>query len=200
MRTIYFVTTNSYKFSFFMKAVKIDGVRVKRLGLETPEIQASTCTEVAKFSAKWAAEKTGKPVVKEDVGIFLNGVGGFPGPYTKHFEDCCGADGMLKLLEGKRDRSAYWEYSIAYCKPGKEPVAFTAKQPGRIAKKKRGQKGHEADKVFVPEHHDKTISQLFDGACRGKALGTFEMVQKSGYKRDESHYKRLKKYLEGVYA
>ena len=198
MKTVYFVTTNDYKLSFFNNAVKIEGVEVKHLKLDTPEIQAGTCAEVAKFSARWAADHTGKAVIKEDVGIFLNGINGFPGPYTKHFEDYCGAEGMLKLLEGKEDRSAYWEYSIAYCEPGKEPVVFTAKQPGTVATKQIGKKGHEADKIFVPEHHDKTISQLFDEASHGKDMGTFEMVQKAGYKRDETHYRKLKEYLEGL--
>ena len=46
------------------------------------EIQAKTCAEVAGFSAKYAADKLGCPVLKSDSGLYIEVLGGLPGPYS----------------------------------------------------------------------------------------------------------------------
>lgn len=62
------------------------GYEIDNIKIETPEIQADDVTEVSKFSAKWAAERLNKPVLKNDSGLFVNALNGFPGVYT-HFVD-----------------------------------------------------------------------------------------------------------------
>ena len=52
-------------------------VAIEQLPKETPEIQAKTNREVAEFSAQWAANKFGLPVIKEDVGMYIEALGGF---------------------------------------------------------------------------------------------------------------------------
>lgn len=180
MKKIYFISTNDYKFKKFNEHFHLENVNVEQLSEETPEIQALDNKTVAEFSAKWAAEKFKVPVIKEDIGMYIKALGGFPGPYLNHIEKWIQTDGFLNLLNGKEDRSAFWEFCISYCEPNSDPVSFSTFPKGTIALQPEGEGGWIADKVFIPEGQDKTISQLIDNKT---------------FQRDNKHYKLLESYL-----
>jgi XTP/dITP diphosphohydrolase len=180
MKQIFFITTNDYKFNRFTESAKIAGFDVQQLKEQTPEIQAENNRQVAEFSAKWAADKFNHPVLKEDVGIYINAYKGFPGPYLSQVEKQLETDGFLQLLKDVADRSAYWEYAIAYCEPGKDPVSFYTQHKGSYATEARGQSGWYTDKLFIPEGQPKTVAELLDA---------------NEYLRDEQHYAQLREYL-----
>lgn len=181
MKKIYFVTTNSYKFRKFSEAINATEIQLEQLNEETPEIKQTNNQEIASFSAQWAANKFNLPVVKEDVGLYFNVLKGFPGPYLNQIENWIEADGFIALMNGKDDRSAYWEYAISYCEPGGEPVTFYTHQKGSIATEARGKSGWYADKVFMPERQNKTTAELLDN---------------NTYVRNDSHYAQLKKFID----
>jgi XTP/dITP diphosphohydrolase len=183
MKQLYFITTNEYKFTRFTESAAIAGFEVLQLKEETPEIQAADNRQVAEFSAKWAAEKFQHAVLKEDVGLYIDVYDGFPGPYLSQVEKQLETDGFLKLLAGVDDRKAHWEYSIAYCEPGKEPVSFFTQHEGSIATEARGQSGWYADKLFIPEGQPQTVAELLDHKA---------------YVRNEQHYEALKDYLRSL--
>jgi|SRR5581483_3387922 len=180
MKQIYFITTNDYKFKRFTESAKLTGFDVQQLKEETPEIQAANNRQVAEYSAKWAADKFQRPVLKEDVGIYINAYRGFPGPYLSQVEKQLEIEGFLQLLTDVVDRSAYWEYAIAYCEPGKEPVSFCTQQKGSYAMEARGKSGWYTDKLFIPEGQLKTVAELLDD---------------NEYVRNEYHYAQLREYL-----
>jgi XTP/dITP diphosphohydrolase len=181
MKKIYFITTNDYKFKKFSEAIKLDKIEIVQLKEETPEIQAENNRKVAEFSVKWAADKFNRPVIKEDVGMYIEALNGFPGPYLEHVEKQLKTAGFLRLLNGMKDRSAYWEYAIAFCEPSKEPKSFYTQHKGTIAKEARGKSGWYADKIFILEGKNKTVSELLDA---------------NEYVRNDKHYQELKKYLQ----
>lgn len=183
MKEIYFITTNDYKFQRFTESVKLSGFTVKQLKEETPEIQAANNRQVAEYSAKWAADRFQHPILKEDVGIYITAYKGFPGPYLSQVEKQLEIKGFLRLLTDATDRSAYWEYAIAYCEPGKEPVSFYTQHKGTYATEARGQSGWYTDKLFIPEGQLKTVAELLDSG---------------EYIRNERHYGLLKDYLSEV--
>lgn len=180
MKEIYFITTNDYKFQRFIESVQLSGFTVKQLKEETPEIQAANNRQVAEYSAKWAAEEFRCPVLKEDVGIYTSAYKGFPGPYLSRIEKQLETEGFLRLLTDVDDRSAYWEYAIAYCEPGKDPVSFYVQHKGSYATEARGQSGWYTDKLFIPEGQPKTVAELLDT---------------NKYVRDEKHYEQLRNFL-----
>lgn len=157
MKKITYVTGNWAKIASAKQALEPLGFEIDNIKMETPEIQAEDVPEVAKFSAKWAAEKLNKPVLKNDSGLFVKSLGGFPGVYTHYVQDTIGEDGLLKLMEGITDRSAYFKESVAYCEPGKDPVVFEGITPGRINVKKSGTYGWSWDFIFIPDGEDKTL-------------------------------------------
>ena len=86
-----------------------------------------------------------------------NALKGFPGVYTHYADDTIGEDGLLKIMEGIEDRTAYFKESIAYCEPGKEPVVFEGLTKGKIDIKKSGTFGWSWDFIFIPDGEDKTL-------------------------------------------
>ena len=181
-KTITYVTNNWAKIESARKALSPLGYEIDNIKLETPEIQADDVSDVAKYSAKWAAEELNRPVLKNDSGLFVNSLKGFPGVYTHYADDTIGVDGLLKLMEGIDDRKAYFKESLAYCKPGEEPIVFEGITKGRIDIKKSGEYGWSWDFVFIPEGEEKT-------------LGCFPDEERWNFWSLDS-YRKLVKYLE----
>ena len=182
MKIITYVTGNKAKIASAKQALEPLGFEIDNVKMETPEIQANDVVEVSKYSAKWAAEKLGKPVLKNDSGLFVNVLKGFPGVYTRFVDETIGEDGLLKLMEGLEDRTAYFKESIAYCEPGNEPVVFEGITRGKIDTKKSGTNGWSWDFVFIPDGEDEPL------AC-------FDDEKKWSFWSQDA-YKELAKYLE----
>ena len=45
-------------------------------------------------------------LIVEDAGLFIESLGGFPGPYSSYVEEKIGLDGILRVMEGEGDRRA----------------------------------------------------------------------------------------------
>ncbi len=157
MKKITYVTGNWAKIASAKKALEPLGFEIDNVKMDTPEIQALDVSEVSKYSAKWAANELGIPVLKNDSGLYVNALNGFPGVYTHDVQDMIGEDGVLKLMEGVEDRSAYFKESLAYCEPGGEPVVFEGFTKGSIATEKSGTYGWSWDFIFIPEGETKTL-------------------------------------------
>lgn len=178
--TVHFITTNEFKFKSFIDAIDLSSYEFERLAVETPEIQADNNRAIAEYSAKWAAEKRKCAVITEDVGMYIKALSGFPGPFLSQAEKQLGAEGFLALLNDKVERDAYWEYAVAYCEPGSEPISFHAIQKGSITKEQIGTVGWPMGKIFVQDGQTETISVL---------------LEKEIYVRNNDHYAQLRNYL-----
>ena len=135
-------------------------IKIMDPGFEILEIQAKSCIDVVKFSSKYGAEKLGAPVLKSDTGLYIDYLGGLPGPYNAYFDKQIGIEKFLKLMEGVEDRKARLEHCFAYCEPGEEPMVFSGGSTGTIAKEARGTKGRWHDTFFIPDGETKTLSEL----------------------------------------
>lgn len=154
---IYYVTGNKMKIDFVNMIFKDHDIEVIQEKMETPEIQSLDCEEVSKYSACYACDKLKKPVLKNDSGIIIPALNGFPGALTKYAEETLKAEGFLKLLEGK-DRSCYWVEVLTYKDVDKEPVCFTSYTYGKISDEIHEGRGQEFDKIFIPDNDDRTFS------------------------------------------
>ena len=109
MKTIVFVTGNPYKFEVAQKSFENSDINIVQQEIETPEIQSTDVKEIASYSAKWAAEKLGKPVVLTDAGYYIKTLNGFPGPFIKYINKWLTAEDVLKLrsiLKKAKSRSS----------------------------------------------------------------------------------------------
>ena len=156
-KKVTYVTGNWAKIDSARQILEPIGYTVDNIKIETPEIQTDDVTEVAKYSAKWACQELKTAVLKNDTGLFVKSLNGFPGVYTHYVDDTIGVDGLLKLMDGIEEREAYFKESIAYCEPGQEPVVFEGITKGIIAKEKSGTYGWSWDFVFIPDGQEKTL-------------------------------------------
>jgi XTP/dITP diphosphohydrolase len=129
-------------------------------GFEVLEIQAKNCADIVKFSAEYGANKLGRPTLKSDSGVYIDYLGGLPGPYNAYFDKQIGVEKFLKMLEGVENRTARLEHCFAYCEPGQEAVVFTGGSTGRIATEAKGTRGRWHDLFFIPDGETKTLSEL----------------------------------------
>lgn len=162
MKKIIYVTGNKSKLISARNILEPLGFEIDNVKMDTTEIQADSVDEVAMHSAKEASDKLKCAVLKNDTGLFVNALGGFPGPYTHYVDERLGEDGLLKLLDGVSDRRASFIEAFAYCEYGKEPVVFKSITKGRIATKKSGSYGWSWDFIFIPDGYDKTMGNYPD--------------------------------------
>lgn len=162
MKKITYVTGNWYKIMSAKKILEPLGIEVENVKMETTEIQANTIEEVAKYSAKEASEKLKCNVLKNDTGLCIDALKGFPGPYTHYVDEKIGEDGILKLLDGVENRKASFIEAFAYCEYGKEPIVFKSITTGTIALEKSGTYGWSWDYIFIPDGYDKTMANYSD--------------------------------------
>ncbi len=151
------VTGNWAKVAIAKEHLEPLGFEIDNEKMDTTEIQADSIEEVAAYSAKEASEKLKCAVVKNDTGIMIDALNGFPAAYTHYAQDTIGMDGIIKLMEGKENRKARFIQALAYCEYGKEPVVFTSITEGYISLKQEGTYGWSYDFVFIPEGSDKTL-------------------------------------------
>ena len=163
MKKLIYLTTNPYKVAeankFFKEKYGFD-LEIVNPEFEILETQAKTCGEVASFSAKYAADKLGYAVLKSDTGLYLDALGGLPGPYNAYFDKQIGAEKFLELLKNETNRKARLEHCFAYCEPGLEPIVFTGGGEGTISYELKGNIGRWHDFFFIPEGEEKTLSEL----------------------------------------
>lgn len=184
--TLTFVTTSELKFNSFINIFSQLDTKwtVKRLNEDIPEIQAADNATVAKFSAHWAANHWQRPMIKEDVGWYLDALNGFPGPLVKNVELWLGVAGLAKLLASLPTNSCRYDLAIAFCLPEDKPVAFTTSLYGQFITTPRGTgQGSVADKFFVPNRSRLTVA---------------EQIDKNSFSRPADHYQQLVRYLSSL--
>ena len=115
---------------------------------------------IAKIAAKGLAEKQQKIIVVEDSGLFIKELKDFPGTCSAYIHQRIGLNGILKLMENVKYRSAIYKSAVAYCEPGKRPVSFIGSENGKISKEVRGTNSWGHDSIFIPEGSDETYGEI----------------------------------------
>lgn len=116
------------------------------------------------IKARWVSEKYGCPCFADDTGLFVESLDGRPGVYTARFagEHCSPADNitlLLKLLEGKENRKAYFRTVVAYSSPQRE-FYVDGQVDGRIPEKATGNGGFGYDPVFIPDETGLSFAEM----------------------------------------
>jgi len=156
---IYFVTGNINKIKEANIILKDLDVEIEQIKIAYPEIQG-TLEEVAEFGAKWVYNILKKPVIVEDSGFFVEALNGFPGTYSRFVQETIGNEGILKLLEDKDNRNAYFKTVIGYCDENGVKL-FKGIVKGRVSNEIRSKGyGFAYDSIFIPEGEEKTFAEM----------------------------------------
>lgn len=151
-----FVTSNSNK---WQEAQRILGHAVDRVELELEELQAESVGAVALAKARLAYARLGRPVIVEDAGFELLGLGGFPGPYIKFWEKLGGLESICRAADGLGDRRVRAVCALGICSEKGSEVVEGAVE-GLLAVHPRGHNGFGWDAVFVPKGEGRTFGEM----------------------------------------
>ena len=106
------------------------------------------------------AEKLKKAVVVEDSGLFIDALNGFPGTYSATVHKKIGLNGIIKLMQGEKNRKCIYKSAVAYCEPNKNPASFLGEENGNVAESIRGSFGFGHDPIFIPEGSSNTYGEM----------------------------------------
>ena len=124
-----------------------------------------TLEENSKLKAEKLREYYSFAVLADDTGLFVNALNGEPGVLSaryagEHGNSEANREKLLKNLEGKSDRSAYFKTVIVFVdENGKEFIAKGILK-GTISEDERGENGFGYDNIFIPENMEKTLAEI----------------------------------------
>ena len=151
-----FVTSNPNK---WQEAQRILGYAIERVELEIEEVQAETVPAVALAKARVAFDKLKRPVIVEDAGVELFGLGGFPGPYIKYWEKLGGLASICRAADGLGDRRVRAVCALGICSEAGSDIVQGAVE-GMLSLQPRGQFGFGWDAIFVPKGDGRTFGEM----------------------------------------
>lgn len=156
---IAFVTTNEGKFREVSGKLLEAGIKLVREDRTYPEIQTDRPEKVVRFAATVLDDQIPGEYLIDDSGLFIDHFGGFPGVYSSYVFKRLGCAGVLKLMEGVRDRGAMFE-TVFLLRRGGDHEVFHGQCRGTIPDAGRGKGGFGFDPIFVPEGHAKTFAEM----------------------------------------
>lgn len=157
--SINFITSNPGKVKEFKQILEPE-IKVNHIKLSYPELRSDNPEEIARMSAEMLANKLKKTIVVEDSGLFIKALDDFPGTCSAYIHKRIGLKGIIKLMEGIKDRNCFYKSAVAYCEPNKKPISFLGEEKGKVAEKIRGNYGFGHDPIFIPEGSNKTYGEM----------------------------------------
>ena len=157
-KKIVLATGNKGKLKEFREMLTdFDVVTPHDLGIDFDvEETGETFYDNALIKARALYELCGKPTLADDSGLCVNALGGGPGVYSARYSgggDKANNAKLLTELDGKADRTAYFESCIVYC-DGVEILSATGRVYGKISFEPIGDNGFGYDPLFIPDELD----------------------------------------------
>ena len=158
--SLLFVTGNKNKFTEAQSILKRVGITIEQYPTRPIEIQSNSLNDIARDSCRQALLEADQPLFVEDAGMFINHYNGFPGPYSAYVLHTISNPGILKLMEGVKNRTAVFRSVIAYGESKQEIRLFEGRTDGAISRRIRG--SHWGfDPIFIPKEGDgSTYSEM----------------------------------------
>ena len=159
-KTLYFVTTNKSKYNEAKEIFSKYGLKLEWFYLDIEEIQSDSLFKIVMWKGYEASKIVEDNFIIEDTGLFINALNGFPGPYSSYVFKMIGNEGILKLMKGVMERTAYFQsYGLLYLGNNVFKI-FNVRVEGRIAEEMRGTQGFGFDPIFIPKNHGKTYAEM----------------------------------------
>ncbi len=179
---ILFITSNAHKFREIQEMMNASGVDIMWKKMSYEEIQEDTTEAISLDSARKLSLMIREPFFLEDTGLYIDDLGGFPGPYSSYVFKTIGNQGILKLLAGIPGRASF--ITVVTYFTGKEFLQFRGELKGNISNIPIGNEGFGYDPIFIPDGYTQTLGEL--GVTdknrishRSKAVGKFVEYLKS---------------------
>ncbi len=153
------VTQNEHKLRELRPLFEEYGVDFETTNLSKLEIRSNDVERVALEAAKVAYYESKTRVVLDDTGLYIDALDGFPMSYAAFVLKTLGRGGILKLMDGVKDREARFVTAVGFS-DGETLATFKGIMEGSIAEEEAGQEGFGYDPIFIPEGETRTYAQL----------------------------------------
>jgi XTP/dITP diphosphohydrolase len=154
-----FVTSNPNKVTEVRQILRGFSIAFEHLDLKYPEIQSNSLRKIASVSARYLHKRLKRPLFIEDSGLFIDALGGFPGPYSSYAQKTIGNSGILKLMSSIQHRNARFESVIAYIGTACDVCFFSGIAEGSISSEAKGVRWG-FDPIFIPHGSHQTFSEM----------------------------------------
>ena len=162
-RAVHFVTGNEGKLREIRELLGPHGIVVERSEMPFIEIQADSLEEVVEFGIAHIVERekaSDLTFFKEDAGLFIDELSGFPGVYSAYVQKTIGNEGILELMKGAVNRKAVFRAVIGLKEPGRPLILIKGECRGIISEDIRGNRGFGYDPIFIPDGEKLTFGQM----------------------------------------
>ena len=162
-----YVTTNEGKTREALSYLDDD---VTQLDYDYAEPQADELEPIAAAGAREAYRVAGEPVIVDDAGLFIEGLDGFPGPYSAYVEHTLGVDRVGEIARDAGATRAAFRCVLAYCDG--EPFAATPEPVDRGERRGQDLSADDRDRAAT----DDTVAEgelpvkLFVGSVPGRIV------------------------------
>lgn len=148
---VWFATSNIHKYNEIKMLFDNNNIPLSHLQIETVEIQSERLEDIAIAALESCLDSYNHNLIfVEDSGLFIRTLENFPGPYSSYVYKTIGLTGILKLMRGVPDRTAYFQATLAL-KMGEEIKVFTEKVEGQISDS-ISNFGWGYDPIFIPDN------------------------------------------------
>jgi len=167
MKKILIGTHNSGKFREIACLIskrfqKISPVVLK---IKSPKETGKTFKSNSKLKANFFSKFVNFPVISDDSGLCVKSLNNAPGVYSARLAKKKGGFNnamkhILKKLNNKKNRSAFFVCSLTYKKQNSKFINVQGKIYGKISNKILGKNGFGYDPIFIPNSYNETFGQM----------------------------------------
>ncbi len=150
--------------------------------IEIDEVQSMDLEYVSRRKTEEAFKVLKKPVITDDVGVFIEVWNNFPGPFVKYASDILGLKKILDLLKDEKTRNVIVRSAGSF-HDGEKIHTFIGEVKGTIAPEERGTDGWGFDPIIIPNGETQTYAEM-----------GFRKKNKLSHRRKA--FDKLKKFLE----
>ncbi len=167
MKKILVGTHNKGKFKEISSLIskKYKKVSPITLNIKSPKETGKSFLANSKLKAIYFSKFVNFPVISDDSGLCIKTLKNKPGIYSARLAKKKGSfllamESILKKLEKKKDRSAFFVCNLSYINENKRIISVEGKLNGKISKKILGKKGFGYDPIFIPKNEKITFGQM----------------------------------------
>lgn len=172
------ITSNPGKLREFQQELSSLGIELEHARVEYEEIQTDRLEDVVRHGLEELKDRGLDNFIIDDSGLFIDSLKGFPGVYSAYALKTLDCKGILRLLEGEKDRSAHFQCCIGSSISGLADIVTCAKAHGTITYREKGEGGFGFDPIFQPNRDRRTYAEIpLDEknkvSHRGRAIRSF---------------------------
>ena len=161
MDEIIFVTHNKGKITYAQTKLKDINLKIYEYDINEP--RSDDIKYISKYKVIEAYKLVKKPCISQDSGFWIDELNGFPKAFVNFCLETIGIKGILKLMEGKKNRNCRFIECLSYY-DGENLYQFDGKHEGVLSEEILG---NDTDKkwsdlwfIFKPYGYETTLAQM----------------------------------------